>query len=416
MADKKPTVAAADAPAGWPSNRPPRDPGNGPGPRPGDAAAGIEVTAEFARFSQRNDIYCRSRWDPEIRSAAAKRFFAGHHTVQPRKGDGYQQRDFALRNAAWTVANEYSFRGFKDGRAEGFLDEVAPYAPPAATKAEIVSPEAQAAEIKHVAKLFGADLVGITEYDARWHYSEKYDFRTKGGRPNDATDGLPNVIVLAHAMERDLIQTMPSALASTAAGKGYSTEIAISQQVAQYIRYLGYNALASANDTALAIPYAIKAGLGQYGRNQMVITREFGPRVRFSKVFTDLPLAHDAPISFGVTEFCTVCRRCSDACPPQALPHGDPTEHGPNKSSIQGVRKWTADCEKCFGYWVKLQSDCAICMRVCPYNRDFSQWRNRAWRWLAGTRARRLVLRLENKLNKSPRTKPRDWWAAIRAR
>lgn len=33
------------------------------------------------------------------------------------------------------------------------------------------------------------------------------------------------------------------------------------------------------NDTALAIPYALKAGLGEYGRHGLVITPEFGPRV-----------------------------------------------------------------------------------------------------------------------------------------
>ena len=49
------------------------------------------------------------------------------------------------------------------------------------------------------------------------------------------------------------------------------------------------------NDTGLVIPYAIKAGLGEYARNQMVITPEFGPRVRFSKIFTNAPFHNDAP-------------------------------------------------------------------------------------------------------------------------
>jgi len=410
------TGGPTGTPAGWPANCAPDDHGVGLGPRPGDIEAGIEVTADFARFSQKNDIYCRSRWDPDVRSEASKRFFASHHTVTPRKGDGYRQRDFALRNAAWTVANEYNNRGFAEGRAEGFLDEIAPYMPPVDTKAEIASPEAQSAEIKHVAKMFGADLCGITGFDERWHYSEKYDFRTKGGRPNDVVEGLPNVIVLAHSMDRDLLQTMPSALAGAAAGKIYSNEIAMSQLLAQYIRYLGYNAYASANDTALAIPYAVKAGLGEYGRNQVVITPEFGPRIRLSKIFTDLPLAHDAPKSFGVREFCDICERCADACPPKALPFGPPSDAVVNRSSIQGVKKWTADCEKCFGYWVKLQSDCAICMRVCPYNKDFSRSAWRLWRRLAGTRLRKVALWIDDRLRAGRREAPKDWWAKAQSR
>lgn len=49
----------------------------------------------------------------------------------------------------------------------------------------------------------------------------------------------------------------------------------------------------SMNDTRLAIPHAIKAGLGKYARNQLIITSEFGPRLRFSKIFTDLPMTHE---------------------------------------------------------------------------------------------------------------------------
>jgi len=400
----------------WPANRAAGDAGPQIAPGDNDQQAGIELTDAFERFEQKNDMFCRSRWDPEVRSEAAKRFFQSHHVIRPRKGDGFRQRDLAFRNAAWSVANEYSERGFAEGRAEGFLDEIHAYSQPADIQAEIVSPEAQAAEIKRVAKLFGADLAGVTSYDERWVYSQKFDMKSSGGRPNKATEGMTSVIVLAHAMERELIATMPSALAGAAVGNGYSKEITTAQQVAEYIRNLGYRAVASANDTALAIPYAIKAGLGEYGRNQMVITKEFGPRVRFSKIFTDLPLAHDKPVSFGVREFCDMCERCAEACPPKALPFGPPAEAGPNKSSIKGVRKWTADCEKCFGYWVKMSTDCAICMRVCPYNRDFRKPFAQLWRRLAGTRLRALMLWVDDKLGRAQRTAPANWWDDARQR
>lgn len=396
-------------PRGWPSNQPADD-----HVMAGDAAAGIEVTAEFERFSQPNDMFCRSRWDPEVKSEAAKNFFLSYRRMVPRKGDGFRQRDIALRNAAWSVANEFSGRGFAEGKSEGFLDEIRPSGPPAPHKAELVSPEIQAAEIKQIGKLFGADLVGITEYDERWVYTERYDLKAREGRPNTVTQGMSSVIVLGHAMSRDLVETMPSALAGAAIGIGYSSEIPSAHQLAEYIRNLGYRAAASANDTALAVPYAIKAGLGEYGRNQMVITREFGPRIRFSKIFTDLPLAHDAPIRFGLRQFCDICERCAKACPPKALPFGPPSEHGTNRSSIKGVRKWTADCEKCFGYWAKLSTDCAICMRVCPYNKDFSRPLARLWRALAGTSLRKLMLKLDDRFSAPVRLKPKDWWSRIR--
>jgi reductive dehalogenase len=209
-------------------------------------------------------------------------------------------------------------------------------------------------------------------------------------------------------MEEDLVATYPSALAGAATGREYSHEAAVVMQMAAYIRNLGYEATASMNDTGLVIPYAIKAGLGEYARNQMVITPEFGPRLRFSKIFTNLPLAHDAPKPKGVRAFCDICTKCAEACPVKALPFGAP-EVSTDTSAIKGVRKWTSDAQKCFGFWAKLSSDCAICMRVCPFNRDFSKWRHKAWLRLALSRFRALALWLDR--GRGQRTKPAAWWA-----
>jgi len=169
------------------------------------------------------------------------------------------------------------------------------------------------------------------------------------------------------------------------------------------------------NDTALAIPLALQAGLGEYGRHGLLITEEFGPRVRIGKIFTDLPLEPDRPKAFGVNEFCKICRRCSDACPVNAIPTGPPTDEVYNRSNIVGVKKWTVDAEPCFRFWSNQNSDCSICVRVCPYNRDFSKPIARAWRWLAGTRLRRLALWLADRFAPGGRVDPGDWWASGRA-
>lgn len=266
------------------------------------------------------------------------------------------------------------------------------------------------AEIKHVAKLFGADLVGITHFDERWLYTHKYSAQTRIEKPNDLPDGLDSVIVVAQEMDYGLIQTVPSALSGAATGLGYSKDALVVLSVAQYIRNLGYRAVASLNDTALAIPLAIQAGLGEYGRHGLLITKEFGPRVRLGKIFTDLPLARDQPIHFGVHEFCDMCRLCTKACPPKAISNFIPTDEIYNQSNITGVRKWTVDAEKCFGFWANQNSDCSICIRVCPYNKDFSKWYHRLGRWLAGTRLRQLLLNLDIRLGYGLRKLPKVWW------
>ena len=161
-------------------------------------------------------------------------------------------------------------------------------------------------EIKRVAKAFGASLAGVTAYDERWVYSHKYSAKTKNETPNEIPRGLDHVIVIATNMDYDLIQTVPSALSGTATGIGYGQDTVALLSLGQYIRNLGYRAVESLNDSALAVPYAIQAGLGEYGRHGILITKEFGPRVRLGKIFTDLPLSNDHPISFGVKDFCNV--------------------------------------------------------------------------------------------------------------
>ena len=374
-----------------------------------DADAGIEVTDDFERFIQRNDVFSRAMWDDSLQSPKTNAFFASYRMeAAPRRGDGFSQKDFALRNAAWLISDVVSDRSAKDGRREGFQAPIAADTPVASERLDITDPSAMATEVKHIAKFFGADLCGVTNYDERWLYESRVDTRDMSDATNNLPQGLTSVIVMGHQMEEDLVATYPSALAGAATGREYSHEATIVMQVAAYIRNLGYEAVASMNDTALVIPYAIKAGLGEYARNQLVITPEFGPRLRFSKIFTNIPLAHDAAKPLGVRAFCDICTACADACPVKALPYGSPTDIQPNISAIKGVRKWTSDAEKCFGFWASLASDCAICMRVCPFNRDFTKWRHRLWLKLALSPLRNIALRLAKK--HGARKKPSDWW------
>lgn len=379
-----------------------------------DAAAGIETTDAFEPFIQRNDIFTRAFWDPAVRSAATDAFFASYRMeATPRRGEGFTQKDFALRNAAWLISDLIAGRAQSEGKREGFQAAIACDTPVAPTQVPVDDLEQMAKEIKAVARLFGADLAGITDFDERWLYASRVDVRDFSEAEHDLPQGLTSVIVLGHAMDFDLVRTYPSALAGAATGREYSHEASIVMQVAAYIRNLGYEAVPSMNDTALAIPLALKAGLGEYARNQLVITPEFGPRVRFSKIFTNLPLAHDTPRRFGVREVCDQCTRCAAACPVKALPFGAPGDTSTSVSSIRGVRKWTSDAQKCFGYWAKIASDCAICLRVCPFNRDFSVLRNRLWLRLALSPLRRLALAMDDVSKRAQRLKPRMWWQKL---
>ena len=375
---------------------------------PTDSAAGIETTDEFKQFAQKNDVFTRAFWDPTVRTDKTDAFFGSYRMEAiPRRGDGFTQKDFALRNASWLISDIMTDRHANIGRREGFQAPISNDTPVANEKVEYQNPSDASAEIKKISQFFGSDLCGITHLDKRWLYSKRVDVRDMSEVELGLPDGLSSVIVLGHQMDKELVQTYPSALGGAATGREYSHEATIVMQVAAYIRNLGYQAVASMNDTGLVIPMAIQAGLGEYARNQLVITPEFGPRLRFSKIFTDMPLEADKPKRPGVAKFCDICTKCVDACPVKALPSGPPKTGG-GLSSIKGVRKWTSDAEKCFSFWATLSTDCAICMRVCPFNRDFSTWSQRIWLKLALSPARRVALWMDR--YREGRIKPSNWW------
>ena len=137
----------------------------------------------------------------------------------------------------------------------------------------------------------------------------------------------------------------------------------------EFIRNLGYKAIQCGNDTALSIPLAIDAGLGELGRNGLLITPQHGPRVRLCKIFTDLPLEPDKPLEFGVKEFCKKCKQCAEHCEAGAISKEDePSFEAVCRSNNPGVLKWYVDVERCYLYWCENGTDCSTCIKVCPYN------------------------------------------------
>ena len=57
---------------------------------------------------------------------------------------------------------------------------------------------------------------------------------------------------------------------------GYSRMAFTSACLAQFIRRLGYNAVPMGNDHSLSVPMAVDAGLGELGRNGILITPKYG--------------------------------------------------------------------------------------------------------------------------------------------
>ena len=101
------------------------------------------------------------------------------------------------------------------------------------------------------------------------------------------------------------------------------------------------------------VPAGVLAGLGEVGFNHLLLTPEYGPRVRLIAVITDVPLAYDPPMK---EKLCpgAECGLCVEACPVGAL-------------SLDG----SIDRMKCHqqtdAHQVVLgYSSCAMCINACP--------------------------------------------------
>ncbi len=109
---------------------------------------------------------------------------------------------------------------------------------------------------------------------------------------------------------------------------------------------------------------AILSGLGWIGRSALLISHEYGSRVRFATVLTNAPLEVDEP---QTTSECEDCDACVQACPVGAITG--------KMWSFGMKRKELLDANKCKEY-LDIQEKsvgetiCGICVSVCPIGKN----------------------------------------------
>ena len=189
-------------------------------------------------------------------------------------------------------------------------------------KHQFESKQEAADVIKTAAKNFGAVRCGITTNDKRFNYDPLYDVYTdtKLTWEDDFPFEPKSVIVCAVPEDFDGVMTAPTWTSEGVISHAYAAMAVLASSLARFIQGLGYQAVGAGNDLGISPAYAIKAGLGEAGRNQQVIVPGYGPRVRLIKVYTDFDFVeYDVPHSWGITEFCKSCMKCAEACPAKAL-------------------------------------------------------------------------------------------------
>jgi len=341
------------------------------------------VSGTVTPFDQRNEVFKRSRWDEEVMKIGEK-FRLQSHT--PRDKPGYTLEDMAFLRAGFALETQ-----FARGNQEADYGLYAWDSPsdlrgaPEVLKHDSSDPLSTTQKLKRVARFFGASLIGVAELDRRWLYSRHYNTPPAGQvsrleGPVEIPEDHRHVISLAFEMDYETIKYSPTHIAAAAASLAYSNMAYTTYLLAHYIRCLGYHAIPSGNDTGCNVPIAIDAGLGELSRMGILITPQYGPRVRLSKIITNLPLVADTPIDFGVWKFCQNCLKCASNCPSQAISRDAPTDKPINISNRQGVHRWPVDGVKCFEFWSRNGATCSICIRTCPFNKT-DTWFHSAVRW-----------------------------------
>jgi ferredoxin len=221
-------------------------------------------------------------------------------------------------------------------------------------KQSFESPEEAVSLVKEFALAAGADLVGFIRV-ADSIVFEGIDVPHKWA------------VVMAMEMDFDLIETAPEAPSGTEVLHIYWKLGAVTVKVAEFIRDLGYPARGhhprgshGRGPTILHTRAAIEAGMGEAGRMGLLITKEFGPRVRVSTVTTDLELLQSEEIHFGVDEYCESCHLCQQACEGDAIPD--------EKKEERGFMKYTIDAYKCLPHFAEYDG-CNLCVSKCAFNR-----------------------------------------------
>lgn len=102
------------------------------------------------------------------------------------------------------------------------------------------------------------------------------------------------------------------------------------------------------------------AGLGWIGKSALLITRNFGPRLRLGTVLTDAPLSAGEP----PRDFCGSCERCVEACPSGAFLGRAFSDSEPvaARMDVRACRDYRRELKETTG-----AQTCGVCVAVCPH-------------------------------------------------
>jgi epoxyqueuosine reductase QueG len=229
-------------------------------------------------------------------------------------------------------------------------------------------------ELKAAARKAGADLVGVADLRP---------FKAGGSvLPPNMLERFTNAVSIAIHLDDAIIDGIDCAPTPDYA-RHYravnATLDAVTAQLGKWTNERGFSALAipasqivDETDLLGSISHkavARMAGIGWQGKSLLIVSPQYGPRIRLSTLLTDMPLSTGTPLK----NRCGTCGKCTKACPASAIKNiGTKDRYETREDAL-----WFSQCVK-----QTLQfkarpgigtSICGVCVRVCPFGK-----RNRA--------------------------------------
>jgi epoxyqueuosine reductase QueG len=248
-------------------------------------------------------------------------------------------------------------------------------------------------EVKAIAKQMGADLVGVASADC------VATTPTRRG-PSNVLSGASSAVVFGKRMLAGSIESPSKEVVTSQNLTLYQELDRISYTLGCFLEDKGYRAatipayspVEMTSETkgfagAVSLRHVAEAaGLGMLGKNNLLLTPQFGPRVRLGGVVTAAPIEPDESFSENL---CGGCEACIDACPVDAISEPGKTHRGRCLRQVlpyglSGLIKYLMDSldepkeeiKESFqnpNFWniyqslqLGLQYGCHACINACP--------------------------------------------------
>lgn len=332
--------------------------------------------ANVARVPKRTDMFARSQFG-DMGKGNQKAATNGHYA----------------RKAAPSAAQRRALGAFV------FLQDG-----PTEEKRIAIDPQIAADNIKATSYFLGADAVGISRCPT-WTW---YSHDARGDVLNPPHDQAISMIIdqgyetMAGSSGDDWIAVAQSM-------RAYLRFSLLGGVIAKQIRRLGYSAKAHTvlDGEVLQPPLLLLSGLGEVSRiGEVILNPYLGPRLKSGVVTTDLPLAHDKPIDFGLQNFCENCNKCARECPSGAITAGP-------KRMFNGYEIWKSDSQKCTTYRIGQLGGamCGRCMKTCPWNLE-GLFAEAPFRWAAMNipSAAPVLAKLDDAVGNGNLNTMKKWW------